>query len=163
MIGCNGKSENITVKNQEEIKKIILINSDKMQKEFLDGNLDAFFKYIDPDELKKGSVEEAKKIMESGLQDVIKTIEKTSFGNDFEVIEDGGRLCAIIPMFTLYKFPDGKMMVNSYRVAFSNDKGKSWFFIDGIGKKDQEDYLREKFPILTKKIPFPACKNIRVE
>lgn len=167
--GCREKASDksesvISAARQAQLRASILASAEQMQKEFAEGNLDAFVSYIYPDVLDKmGGAEKVKNKMAPDFQDIAKSIEKTSMGRDFEVLEDGGRLCAILPVETLYNSHDGKYLQKHYRVACSSDGGKSWTFIDGQGQKPQKEYLQNKFPILMKRIPLPQCGQARMK
>jgi hypothetical protein len=135
-----------------------------MQQEFMTGHLDEFVSYMSPDIIDMmGGVDKVKEMIASGMTEMAKTIEKTSMGKVSDVVVDGGRMVALVPVETLYKYPDGKMIQKSYRIACSTNDGASWTFIDGQGRKDQEEYFRKKFPILTEHVQFPKCGNVRIE
>jgi len=149
---------------QEQLQASIVKHAEQMQQAFMTGNLDAFFEYMHPDLIEgMGGKDKIKATMASGLSEMIRTIESTTMGKVSDVVVDGGRLVALIPVETLYNsFTDGKWIQTTYRIACSADNGESWTFMDGHGSRDLEDFFRQRFPILTKHIRFPKCKIRRV-
>lgn len=150
--------------NQERLKSSIVEQANQMQQELMNGNLEGFIKYVHPDIVTMmGGLDNLKATIGPGLPEMLKTVKKTTFGSVSEVIEDNGRLVAFMPVEMLYAFPEGKMIQMTYRIACSSDNGVSWTFLDGQGRKDQEDFFRQKFPVLTTTFPFPNCYNQRVQ
>jgi hypothetical protein len=139
----------------------IRVQAQDMQEKFMAGDLDGFVSYIHPDVVEgMGGADRIKKVMAPTLSTMIESIDTTSIGEISDVIEDGDRLVAFVPVETSYKFPDGSVLQKSYRIACSADDGQTWTFLDGQGSKDQEDYFRSMFPVLTKQIPFPETGSI---
>ena len=91
-----------------------------------------------------------------------KTIVKWSLGEISDVVDDGGRFVAFVPVETTYRYPTGGMLQKTYRIACSEDSGKTWTFMDGQGTKEQESFFKSKFPGLTKRFPFPQCSHVRL-
>lgn len=130
-----------------------------MQQELMDGNLDAFIVHTNPDVVRlMGGPEKIKEAMQPGLQSLVKSIRKTTLGRISEVVDEGERLAAFVPVETEYAMPDGRVLLqSSYRVAASEDGGQTWTFLDCQGQSQQETLIRKMFPRLCQRIPFPPC------
>ena len=170
LIGCGEKSEiqstppKLEVNIQKKYHDSILVQANKMQEELIKGNLTAFMTYVHPDIINGvGGPDKMIEIMKPDLENMIKQIEKKTFGSVSEVISDNNQLVAFILVETIYNFPKGRFHQRSYMIACSVDEGKSWTFFDGSGNKEQENFFRKKFPILISKIPFPICENKKLE
>ena len=150
--------------NQDKLRASVVVHAEQMQKEFMAGNLDAFVAYMHPDIIPiMGGVEKVKATVAPDLANMLKTIEGTDMGKVSDVLVDSGRYVAVVPVETLYKFPDSRLLQTTYRIACSRDDGGSWTFMDGQGRRDQEDFFRQKFPVLGKYVAFPKCTNKRVK
>ncbi len=150
----------VVTADQARLHEIIRAQAEDMQKKATTGDLDGFMSYIHPDILAMaGGADKLRQKLAPEMSTMANCIEKTTLGEISEVVDDGGRLVAFVPFETLYRFPNGRMRQKAYRVACSVGGGKTWTFMDGQGSKDQEDYFKSKFPILTKKVPFPQCAN----
>lgn len=92
----------------------------------------------------------------------IQTIESYAIGEITDVVYDGGRLTAFLAVETIYRYPTGRARQKAYRVACSENDGKSWTFLDYSGSQEQEAFIQGQFPTLTQKIPFPQCEHQRL-
>jgi hypothetical protein len=71
-----------------------------------------------------------------------------------EVVTTGDKQFAIVPMTVRVQVPDGTVRSKSFLVAVSEDRGKTWTFIDGAGLHKTSGQERET---LTQILPaFPA-------
>lgn len=148
----------VSVPDQTRLHETIRAQAEDMQKKAVSGDLNGFISYIHRDVIAlAGGPDKLREKMAPELADLAKTIEKTSLGEISEVVDDGGRLVAFVPVETIYRFPIGGLLQKSYRIACSEDGGKTWSFMDGQGREDQEAFFKSKFPVLTKKFPFPRC------
>ena len=135
-----------------------------MQRAFMEGKFDKFISYMHPDVVEMlGGPEKVKATIQPGHAEMVRTVAETSMGDVSEVVNDGGRLVAYIPVRTVYRYPKGGMILDAYRIACSTDGGASWTFIDAQGRKDQEDFFRKEFPVLTAQIRFPKVNWQRTD
>jgi hypothetical protein len=71
-----------------------------------------------------------------------------------EVVTAGDKQFAIVPITVRVQVPDGTVRSNSFLVAISEDRGKTWTFIDGAGLHKTSGGERES---LAQILPaFPA-------
>jgi hypothetical protein len=144
--------------DREQLEASIVRESTLMQQELLSENLDAFVAHTNPDVVKlMGGAGKMKETMQPGLKSMIKAIRKISLGKVSEIVDEGERLAAIVPVETRYSLPDGDILQITYRVAASEDGGKTWTFMDCQGQREQEALIRKMFPILSERVPFPPC------
>jgi hypothetical protein len=71
-----------------------------------------------------------------------------------EVVTSGEKQFAIVPMIVRVQVPDGTLRSKGFLIAVSEDRGKTWTFIDGAGIIKEPGKEREK---LAQVLPdFPA-------
>jgi hypothetical protein len=71
-----------------------------------------------------------------------------------EVVTSGEKQFAIVPMVLRVQVPDGTLRSKGFLIAVSEDRGKTWTFIDGAGIIKEPGKEREK---LAQVLPdFPA-------
>ncbi len=147
--------------HQEQLQASIIKDREQAQKEFMAGKLDAYVTYVHPDLIRMlGGKEAFKARIAPRLPEIIKTIEGTTMGKVSDVLVDSKRLVAIVPMEMRFKFPDGEVIETSYDIACSTDDGLTWTFMSG--SRQQEDFYKKEFPVLTKYVRFPKCTTERV-
>jgi hypothetical protein len=169
LTGCGNKTNttstasSASAADQTRLREAIHAQAEDMQRKLMGGDLDGFISYMHPDLVATlGGVDKVRRKMAPGLPDMIKTIKKITLGEISEVVDDGGRFAAFVPVETGYRYPTGGLLQRTYRIACSADGGKTWTFMDGQGRKDQEAFFKTKFPVLTKKIPFPQCMSEKI-
>ena len=75
-----------------------------------------------------------------------------------ELVPVGPELYALVPVTLKFKMADGKYQLQSTFVAWSNDHGKTWKFIDGANLDDQKiKVVLPQFPSARLKIPAPQA------
>ena len=157
MSGGDGDVD-VLAPNQSELKESILKSSELMQAALTNGDLDTFADYTHPDVISMiGGKARMKAMMAPTLSETVSSIEKSTIGTISDVVVDGRQLAAFVLVETVYRFSDGGVVRTSYRVACSTDEGASWTFMDSQGKRAQEDFIKERCPVLTSRIPFPDC------
>ncbi len=73
-----------------------------------------------------------------------------------ELVPVGPEIYALVPVTLKVKMADGKYQLRSMFVAWSNDHGKTWKFIDGANLDDEKvKVLLPQFPSARLKIPTP--------
>jgi hypothetical protein len=71
-----------------------------------------------------------------------------------QVVTSGDKQFAIVPMTTRVRVPEGTLRSNGFLIAVSEDRGKTWTFIDGAGFVREPGKEKEK---LAQVLPdFPA-------
>jgi hypothetical protein len=88
------------------------------------------------------------------LKDMGLTITKATVGIPSVYQDEGKNRFTIIPTTTEIKTRDGRMILQSYLVGISEDKGGTWKFVDGGGLADPA--TRDKIlPKLPDKLELP--------
>jgi hypothetical protein len=159
LAGCGDKGQSaISAADQLRVRETIRAQSEDMQKKIMGADVDGFIAYMNPEIIAMaGGKEKLRANLAPSLPELAKTIESISLGEISEIVNDGGRWLAFVPLETVYRLPAGRFRQKTYRIACSTDGGKAWTFMDGQGKKEQEAFFRTKFPVLTKNVPFPKC------
>ena len=82
------------------------------------------------------------------------TILGTEVSEPKEVVTAGDKQFAIVPMITRVQVPDGTLRSKGFLIAVSEDRGKTWTFMDGAGFVREPGKERER---LAQVLPdFPA-------
>jgi hypothetical protein len=164
---CNrtpAKAKPLPADVQAKHKAVIIKQADQMQQKLLAGDLDGFIAYLDPvivDGI--GDTEKIKEVMAPGLAYTVETVQRITIGEVSEVCVDGERLVALFPITLYCRIGDDDLVQNGYRIACSRNRGESWTFMEGQGKKDQETFFKQTFPVFTKRVAFPECSVKTVE
>lgn len=146
--------------DQTPLRNAIRAQCEDMQKKLKNGDLDGFFAYLHPEIIRlAGGLEKLKNQLGPSLETLPQSLEKATIGDISEIVADQGGLSAFVPVETTFRFPNAKVTKKSYNIASSSDQGKTWKFLEGQGRKDQEKFFQSKFPVLTSKFPFPACST----
>jgi len=61
-----------------------------------------------------------------------------------EVVPRGDKQFAIVPMITRMQVPEGTLHFKGFLIAISEDRGKTWTFIDGAGLVKEPGKEKEK-------------------
>ena len=140
------------------IKTNIEAAAQKMGDLFIAKDYNAYIKYIHPNIIKQqGGNAKMKATLLKTIQEMEESdlmFNKISFGDITKVVMKGISYQAVIPQILDLKTEKGILKVTSYLVAFSNDKGKTWYFIDTAGKTLQQ--LKANFPSLSNALVIPA-------
>jgi hypothetical protein len=80
-------------------------------------------------------------------------------GEPKEVVMVGDREYAIVPMIVRVQVPQGRLRMNGYLVAISENRGKTWTFIDGAGLHNapagEREALEEILPSFPAQLSLP--------
>jgi hypothetical protein len=91
----------------------------------------------------------------------------TEVGEPKEVVTAGDKQFAIVPMTVRVQVPDGTLRSKGFLIAISEDRGKTWTFIDGAGVTKEPGKEREKLaqviPDLPTQLSLPAREPPELE
>lgn len=79
-------------------------------------------------------------------------------GEPNEVVTVGDKKFAIVPMTVRVRVPDGTLRSKGFLVAVSEDRGKTWTFIDGAGLEPgkEKEKLAQVLPDFPPELSLPA-------
>lgn len=130
---------------------------EKMVHLFVEKNYDEYVKFVHPQIIKLSG---GKDKMIDAIKNSLKEIEdegfafnKVSIGTPSEIISTTADMESVVPQILELKAQGGLMVATSYLLAISNDKGKTWYFIDTSGKT--LDQMKTIFPQLSNKLVIP--------
>jgi len=89
------------------------------------------------------------------------TMESAKIGTPEVPKEHEGVLAGLVPMQIVMSTPQGKLLTKSHLIAISENKGKTWVFIDCASMTDEKIGLL--YPSLAGKIDFPKAETKLVE
>jgi len=123
-----------------------------------------FLKYIHPVRIQAGGGEEKMISQLNALNEQLKSkqtvIKGTVFDQPSEIVRSKNELQCTISQHTELKPPKGTVITYTTIIAFSNDEGKTWKFVDA--NKLDITILRKMFPNLSSKITLPPWKQPEV-
>jgi hypothetical protein len=73
-----------------------------------------------------------------------------------DLVSEGSELYVVVPFLLEMKVPDGKLLVQSFVIGISTDKGKSWTFVNGDIDRQK---VKEVLPNLPDKLTLPEKKK----
>lgn len=98
------------------------------------------------------------KIVMTQLKEQGMAITSFNVGNPGEPVFDGGRIFSVIPVSLELSGQKGRLHSKGYLLAISEDKGKSWKYVDGSGMANKT--IKEKiFPKLPAKLKLPEIQK----
>ena len=104
-----------------------------------------------------------RKILRTLRKDIgvaLDTLRSIELGDPTDLVRDGERLCAMIPMQMDFEYPNGGGLVtHTYTIAVSRDEGRTWKFLVSQGTAEQQTLYRDWFPTLCEEVPFPICTS----
>ena len=151
--------------NAESLATTIRVQGMEMGNALKKNDFNSFIKYMHPGIIEfAGGRERMKAKMDSAY------LTMKQFGVSFQrywigipgpIIEHNNQLQAILPQGTIMKTPFGIVTAESSLLVISNDKGKSWWFIDtNVYKTDK---LKNILPDLSPKLAIPPMKKPKIE
>jgi hypothetical protein len=109
---------------------------------------------------KMGGFEKALAFVKASMEEIYAkglTIDRITIGQPSAIIKEGQEDVAIVPTEMAARIEGKQVKVNSYLVAVSQDKGKTWYFLD-VSSLPKEK-LRQAFPKLTASVDIPEHRN----
>jgi hypothetical protein len=106
-----------------------------------------------------GGREKMKSVIISGMDNLKEkgiSIEDVSFGEPGKIYKAGKERHCLVPEKIVMKIKGGHMIVNSYLLAISGDKGKFWYFLDCSNSKEN---LLPLFPNFNHKLIIPERQD----
>ena len=98
------------------------------------------------------------KIVMTQLKEQGMAITSFNVGTPGEPVSDGGRIFSVVPVSVELSGQKGKLHSKGYLLAISEDKGKSWKYVDGSGMANKT--IKEKiFPKLPAKLKLPEIQK----
>lgn len=149
----------------QNLATTIRVQGMEMGNALIKNDFNSFIKFMHPGIIEfAGGRERMKSKMDSAY------LAMKQFGVSFQrywigipgpIIEHNNQLQAILPQGTTMKTPFGIVTAESSLLVISNDKGKSWWFIDtNVYKTDK---LKSILPDLSPKLAIPSMKKPKIE
>lgn len=85
------------------------------------------------------------------------TIDKITVGRPSTIIKEDQEDVAIVPTEMSARIDGKQVKVNSYLVAVSQDRGRTWYFLDGHALPKEK--LRQVYPRLATLVEVPEYRN----
>jgi hypothetical protein len=133
----------------------------KCTKALFEGDFEKFVDYTHPRVVKRVG---GKAAMVAMLKGGLAQMERDGTGFLDAVVDESeeprqvaGWLVAIVPTHVTMKVPGGRLLIESQLLAFSEDQGKTWVFID-LGPITADQFA-EAFPELDGKVELPPKKD----
>jgi hypothetical protein len=136
-----------------------------MAKAFLDGDFGKIADATHPKIIesmggKEKMLGQVEKLMKT-LKDQGFSFKKYTVGKAEKPVLDEKRAYVVIPTSLEMKTPDATVVTNSYLLAISEDKGKTWTFADGAGLSNPTQ-RKLFFPDLPEALKLPEPKEPKV-
>lgn len=141
-------------------KTAIQAEATKMGKALVSKDYENFVKTTYPKavEWTEGGKEALKKELSSQITTMEKdgaSIARVWPGQAGDIIDTAQELQSTIPQYMEIVLPEGTVKSETTLIAISQNKGKSWYFIDVAGKSLQQ--IREVFPNISAKLVVPVA------
>ena len=88
-------------------------------------------------------------------------IEKISVGQPSAIVKEGWEDVAIVPTEMVMRVESKRVIVNSYLVAVTQNRGRNWYFFDGAQMPREK--LSRIYPKLVSTVEIPQRKNTLVD
>jgi hypothetical protein len=152
LTSCNSK---------EVMKKAIEQQFVEMSNAYLKGNIPAYVDFMYPKIVERaGGRDSTIKLIEMLVQTLSSTgrqIKSINYGNISEIVKAGKELHCIVSQTLEMTRPDGTDIMETSVLAVSDDKGKSWKFLDVSGANIKA--LKDIFPDFNDKLQIPEKKS----
>lgn len=147
--------------DQAQLTKAMLEQADDMGKKFVAKDYAAFLKYTHPATVetmggKKKMLEKTTTEMQSLESEGI-IVTAVDFGVPSKIITVGNELQCTLPELIILRLPKGKLTSTTTMIAISNDKGKSWMFVDSAGNSLQN--MKLLIPTLSDELYIPMPQD----
>ena len=127
-------------------------------------DFNSFSKYMHPAVFSfAGGKEQMKSKMDSASQFMQRfgvTFKRYWIGSPGKIIKYKNQLQTLLPQSTTMQTPMGELTAESWWIVISNDKGKTWWFIDT--NMYQANKLKDQLPELSPQLVIPARKEPRL-
>ncbi len=145
----------------QNLATAIKVQAMDMGNAVIKNDFNSFVKYMHPAIVSFAGGKETMKIKMDSAYSMMKqfgvTFKRYSIGNPGAVISYKGGLQAVLPQNIILKTPMGELLTETSLIALSNNKGKSWFFIDT--NVYNGDKLKKILPDLSPKLVIPPRKQ----
>ncbi|HEY0732918.1 MAG TPA: hypothetical protein VGD33_10905 [Chitinophagaceae bacterium] len=149
----------------QNLATTIRVQGMEMGNALIKNDFNTFIKYMHPSIIDfAGGREHMKAKMDSGYQAMKQfgvSFQRYWIGIPGPIIEHNNQLQAILPQGTTMKTPFGIVTAESSLLVISNDKGRSWWFIDTNVYKAEK--LKNILPDLSPKLVVPPMKKPKIE
>lgn len=143
----------------------IKIQAMEMAHATLDKNLDKFLTFMHPKVVEfAGGKEKIRAMMDTlnkGMAQFGAEIKNITIGHPYKTVEYSGTLQSTLPQTTTLKWMSGKVTLETTLVAWSEDGGKHWYFMDT--NVFGADKLKSILPTLSPDLVIPPRKPPKIE
>lgn len=141
---------------EEELRSSISASIDSMASAFINENYDQFVAYTHPTMLQSiGGVEKTVQLLRStneSLKEQETRVSKIAFSDMYDIKNDGKTIQALVAQKITFKKGDESREELQKMIAISEDKGKSWKYIN-IGDNTKVE-MTKLFPLINPNLKF---------
>lgn len=140
----------------EELRSSISASIDSLAFAYINENYDQFVSYTHPSMLQSiGGVEKTVQLLRStneSLKEQETSVSKIAFSDIYDIKNDGKTIQALVAQKITYKERGDSREELQKMIAISEDKGKSWKYIN-IGKNTKAE-MTKLFPVINPNLEF---------
>jgi hypothetical protein len=147
--------------NAQNLSTTIKVQGMDMATAFMKNDFNTFVKYMHPNIITfaggKGQMKSKMDSANAVMKQFNVKFKRYWIGDPSEIIKHKNQLQAVLPQSTTLITPLGELTAETSMIVVSNDKGKSWWFIDtNVYKADK---LKNILPDLSPKLVIPPQKK----